>query len=139
MSINYQENFPSQNQFFSLMQTTNWQGIIQLGSERIYEAIQHSWFTVSAYEQDRLVGFGRVISDGVFQSFICDLIVAPEYQGLGIGGTILKKLLSECKSHNIVMVSLFSATGKADFYQKYGFENRPSDAPGMRWVNREIV
>jgi hypothetical protein len=38
MSFNYQEIMPSKEQFFELMQTTNWQGIIQLGSDRIFEA-----------------------------------------------------------------------------------------------------
>jgi GNAT superfamily N-acetyltransferase len=139
MSFNYEEIMPSKEQFFELMQTTNWQGIIELGSERVFEAINQSWYAISAFDKNQLIGYGRVISDGVYQSFICDLIVSPAYQNRGIGSTILKKLLFKCKSENIVMVHLFSAVGKSEFYKNYGFEDRPLDAPGMRWMNREIT
>ncbi|MDT3427408.1 hypothetical protein J2Z22_002971 [Paenibacillus forsythiae] len=32
------------------------------------------------------------------------------------------------------MIQLFAAANKSGFYQKFGFEERPEAAPGMRWV-----
>ncbi|MGM1045906.1 MAG: GNAT family N-acetyltransferase [Bacillota bacterium] len=93
---------------------------------------------MSAYEEDKLVGIGRIISDGVFQAIICDLIVLTEYQGRGIGSKILKKLLYQCETNEILMVQLFAAKDKNTYYKKFGFEDRPDDAPGMRWQYRNI-
>nr|WP_245700196.1 GNAT family N-acetyltransferase [Paenibacillus glacialis] len=47
-----------------------------------------------------------MISDGIFQALICDLIVLPEYQGRGIGGVMLTQLLLHCEYEEIVMVQL---------------------------------
>ena len=37
------------------------------------------------------------------------------------------------------MVSLFAAQGKSGYYTRFGFEERPHDAPGMRWVKRDGI
>ena len=92
---------------------------------------QSSWYTISAYADARLVGFGRAIADGVLHAIIVDLIVAPEYQGMGIGGHILRELARECRSKGIPDIQLFCARGKAGFYERQGFAARPADAPGM--------
>jgi len=80
----------------------------------------------------RLVGFGRVVSDGVLYGMIYDMIVEPTHQGRGIGSEILRRLVERCRAAGLRDIQLFSARGKAPFYGKRGFENRPDDAPGMR-------
>ena len=42
----------------------------------------------SAYALDKIVGFGRAISDGEYQSAIYD-VVLPEYQNQGVGKLIM--------------------------------------------------
>ncbi|MVP01189.1 GNAT family N-acetyltransferase [Paenibacillus lutrae] len=136
--ITFVPHLPHKTELYQLFQTTGWDGIIQLSESKIYEAVSTSWFTVSAYHHQDLVGFGRVLSDGVFQSFICDLIVHPGYQKQGIGSSVLKALLLQCKNHHIVSVQLCCAQGKAEFYKKFGFMQRSSVAPGMYWLNRDL-
>jgi GNAT superfamily N-acetyltransferase len=60
-----------------------------------YAAVVHSTLVVSARDGDKLVGAVRVLSDTIFRSIIYDLLVAPEYQGKGIGG----ELVNRCKQH----------------------------------------
>jgi len=91
-----------------------------------------SWHTVSAYDGDRLAGFGRMICDGVVHALILDMIVLPEYQRKGIGTAILSRLMERCTEAGIRDIQLFSARGKAGFYEKNGFSRRPDDAPGMQ-------
>ncbi|GAI62996.1 unnamed protein product, partial [marine sediment metagenome] len=60
-------------------------------------AIQNSWYALSVYNKQKLVGFGRIISDGVHHALIVDIIVHPGYQDKGIGGEILQNLINRCK------------------------------------------
>ncbi|NGM81695.1 GNAT family N-acetyltransferase [Paenibacillus sp. 7124] len=137
--ITYLEHTPAGDEFIRLVESAGWQGITEKGNERLEAALRQSWLVVSAFKGNRLVGIGRVISDGVVQALICDLIIVPDEQGRGIGSGILKRLLKKCKEQEIPMVQLFAAAQKADFYKKFGFEERPEAAPGMRWVSRDCV
>ena len=88
---------------------------------------------VAAYDGGRLVGSGRIVSDGVFHALVVDVIVLPEYQGQGIGTAIMRRLVEGARARHIRDLQLFCATGKAAFYEKLGFQPRPraADAPGM--------
>lgn len=46
-------------------------------------AFEGSHTTVFVYHAERLIGFGRAISDGVCQAAIYDCAVRPEFQGRG--------------------------------------------------------
>lgn len=136
--ITYCPQLPEKSEIHQLFQTTGWKGIVERSENEMHEAISKSWFAVSAYDGRQLIGFGRVLSDGIFQAFICDLIVHPAYQGQRIGSVILKALLTKCKETHIVSVQLCCAKGKSGFYQKFGFSERAPEAPGMYWSDREL-
>ncbi|MWV43370.1 GNAT family N-acetyltransferase [Paenibacillus sp. HJL G12] len=137
--IEIREFIPSGEEYIQLVESTGWKGIVEKGSKQLEEALEKSWYIVSALHNDKVIGTGRIISDGVYQGFICDLIVLPEYQNIGVGTHILKKLLLKCKEKDVLMVHLFAAVDKCNYYKKFGFEERPQDAPGMKWVNRDVV
>lgn len=99
--------------------------------EQLYEAAKNSWYSISIYHNQKLIAFGRMISDGVYQSLICDVMVHPEEQGKGLGKQIIKKLVYKCQQSGIQSIQLFSAKGKHPFYKKLGFVEREQDAPGM--------
>jgi GNAT superfamily N-acetyltransferase len=67
----------------------------------------------------------------VLHALILDLIVYPGSQGKGLGGEILGRLVDQCREHRIRDIQLFSVKGKAGFYRKQGFRERPEGAPGM--------
>ncbi len=123
------DELPEEEQFYELYYSTGWE--YEFKPEELLEAIKNSWYTMAAYHGERLVGFGRILSDGIYQAFICDLIVLPDYQGKGIGGSILRRLVKKCRDHDIRMIMLFCASGQAGFYEKFGFTKRPREAPGM--------
>ena len=52
--------------------------------------------------------------------------------GFNNGKTILQKLVNHCKANNIKWIQLTCAQGKAPFYEKFGFQARPLDGPGMQ-------
>lgn len=81
-------------------------------------AFTASHTTVFAYHEQQLIGFGRAISDGVYQASVYDCVVLPEYQGKGIGRTIMEHILSGVSPCNVI---LYASPGKEGFYQTLGF------------------
>jgi GNAT superfamily N-acetyltransferase len=131
--LTYSDKRPSTGQFWNLYLTTGWNDEYGLAPEDIEEALSASRFTVSAYDDGALVGFGRVVTDGVMHAMVYDLIVAPDRQGCGIGGAILSMLVARCRHAQIPDIQLFCARGKRGFYERRGFVARPEEAPGMEY------
>ena len=82
------------------------------------KAFEASHATVFAYDNGKLIGFGRAISDGVYQAAIFDVAILPEFQGRGIGTTIIRKIQDRLSHCNFI---LYSAPGKEAFYAALGF------------------
>ena len=85
---------------------------------------------------ERAVGMGRVISDGVSDAYIQDLVVLPGYRGRGIGTMILSTLLDHCKSAGVTWVALVAEPGTEPFYTALGFRRLEGHTP-MRWYPEE--
>ena len=134
MNIDFRLEIPTSDQFWKLFQTTGWNEKYLLSSDELMRALRSSWYVLSAYNGERLVGFGRLVSDGILHAMIYELIVLPEYQGQGIGGKILEKLVKKCKESGVRDIQLFCASGKREFYEKRGFVVRSEDAPGMQYI-----
>ncbi|HPQ45422.1 MAG TPA: GNAT family N-acetyltransferase [Syntrophales bacterium] len=81
-------------------------------------AFEASYAKVFVYQSDQLIGFGRAISDGVFQAAIYDCAVHPEFQGRGIGKIIIETIMQSIQHCNAI---LYASPGKEGFYQRYGF------------------
>lgn len=132
MSLRYQTFPPTADQYFALFQTTGWNDDYHLTSHDLARALKESAFMIAAYDDDRLVGFGRAVTDSI-HAMIYDLIVTPDHQRQGIGGEILDRLVKRCQAAHIRDIQLFCATGKREFYERHGFVARPDDAPGMQY------
>lgn len=132
MEILYKNEKPDKNAFFKLYETTGWNLKFGFDEEELAVAVGNSYFLVCAYNESQLIGFGRLISDGIYQTFIGDMIVHPDFQHNGIGSHILSLLLEKCRADGLKWIQLTSAKGKSGFYKKFGFTDRPSDAPGMQ-------
>jgi GNAT superfamily N-acetyltransferase len=131
MTIQYHEECPTRDQFWRLFQTTGWNETYQFTPEVLIKVAENSWYVVTAYDGEQLVGFGRVVTDTISHAMIYDLITIPDYQGQGIASRILDMIIAKCRAANIRDIQLFSAKGKRPFYEKRGFTARPDDAPGM--------
>ena len=136
MPIEFRTVIPTRNQFWKLYQTTGWNENYRLSPDELLQGLRSSWYALGAYDNEILVGFGRLVSDGILHAMIYELIVLPEYQGQGIGGKILEKLVEKCQKTGVRDIQLFCAAGKQEFYEKRGFVARPGDAPGMQYVRQ---
>ncbi len=80
----------------------------------------NSRFKCFVYDNNRIVGVGRGLADGLDCSYICDIAVHPEYQGHGLGREIVKKLVELSQNHKKII--LYANPGKEGFYHKLGFK-----------------
>lgn len=75
-----------------------------------------------ALEDNRLIGYAEVVSNGVTDAYIQDVMVLPEYQGQGIGTQLMERLLTRLDSEGIYMVSvIYGDASLSLFYEKFGF------------------
>lgn len=109
-------------------------GWYELSERQLNAAKNNSVFAITALDGEKEVGSARVVGDGGYQFFISDVIVRPEYQGMGIGREMLNKLmdraLSVADNGETIMINLMSAKDKEGFYEKLGFMRRPNDERG---------
>ena len=95
-------------------------GLARAGDlRRIKEAFLNSHRIITAWDQDEVIGAGRLISDGVYYGWIHEMAVHPEYQRTGVGRRIMKELLD---GHEGLLIGLTSAFGAEGFCHKLGFQ-----------------
>lgn len=82
------------------------------------KAFEASHTTVFVYHAEQLIGFGRAICDGVYQAAVYDCAVHPDFQGKGIGKTIMDNILARISDCNVI---LYASPGKEGFYETHGF------------------
>ena len=101
---------------------------------QIEVALKNSWYIMSVVHEDRVIGIGRIVGDGVTICYIQDVIVLSEYQRRGIGTAIMEHLIAHIKKNGFentsITLGLFAAKGKEEFYQKFGFYIRPNENRG---------
>lgn len=88
--------------------------------EIIMQIFEVSNIIAIAIVNGRIVGFGRAMTDGVFNAAIYDLIVHPEFQKQGVAKQIMEFLLEEL--NKVSCVHLISTTGNEGFYRQLGLK-----------------
>ena len=112
-------------------------GFRPLSRDQARRALNNSLYILTAFQDGKAVGMGRIVGDGAVICYVQDLIIRPEVQGQGIGGTILQTLknfvIETGYPGTAMMLCLMCAKGREEFYKKYGFIARPTEelGPGM--------
>jgi N-acetylglutamate synthase-like GNAT family acetyltransferase len=88
-------------------------------------AVANSFPIVTAWDGDRLIGFTRATSDGVFRATIWDVVIDPTYQGGGLGRKMVETLVSHPHMSRVERIYLMT-THQQGFYQRIGFAENPS-------------
>lgn len=79
----------------------------------------NSMFKCFVYLDDRLVGAGRAIADGLDCAYLADIAVHPDHQGKGLGRAIIDRLVAMAKGHKKII--LYANPGTEGFYISLGF------------------
>jgi GNAT superfamily N-acetyltransferase len=98
--------------------------------ETIEKSIRHSDVFV-AFEDDKMVGFARVVTDRASFAWLCDVYVGPESRGKGVSKALVEAILANPEYETVRwMLATRDAHG---LYEKYGFTlSTETD----RWMTR---
>ena len=85
--------------------------------------LKNANLTITAWDNDKLVGISRSLTDFSYVAYLADLAVDQEYQQSGIG----KQLIEETKSRlgPDCMIVLLAAPKANQYYEHIGFEHNP--------------
>lgn len=123
--ISIKENTNNVEEFNYLYDAVEWGSYDKYISEK---ALTNTIYSVSVYDDDKIIGFGRLIGDGICFLYIHDVMVIPKYQNRKIGSQIMYKLLEKINHIKLenpnVRVYLGASKGKEKFYEKFGFITR---------------
>jgi len=136
--ITIKENNKNITEFNLLYDAVSWGAYNDTISKR---ALDNTYYSVSIYDNEKIVGYGRLIGDTICFMYIHDVMILPEYQNQKIGTMIMNKLLekiNELKKENPNMrVYLGASKGKEDFYKKFGFIERINAGLGAGMVLKD--
>lgn len=79
----------------------------------------NSTLVISAWENERLIGTVRVLSDKFIRSVIYDLVIDPEYQNKGIGKELVKRCIEHFPNSEWLVQTEKHISG---YYEKIGFK-----------------
>lgn len=122
MNLTIKHNELSAEEFILLWNTV-WDGAPTLEQTRL--AMENTLFRVSVFDGDKIVAMARMIGDKGLDYYIKDVVVRPEYQGRGIGRTLIDELLKYINANGVqdteIFVELCAMPDKIPFYEKFGF------------------
>ena len=72
-------------------------------------------------DTDTVIGFITAISDNIISAYIPLLEVLPQYQGKGIGGELMRRMMK--KLEGLYMIDLICNKDKVAFYEKFGLKS----------------
>src|SRR5579862_6457434 len=88
--------------------------------EDLRSAFAKSTFKCFAFDDERLIGFGRTIDDGKYMATVVDMIVHPDYHRRGIGSQIMQSL--QARLTGFLYVTLTAMSDVQPFYAKLGWQ-----------------
>ncbi|TYR80794.1 GNAT family N-acetyltransferase [Priestia megaterium] len=87
---------------------------------RIKRMIEHANLTITAWDDKKLVGIARCVTDFSYCCYVSDLAVCGDYQKNGIGKALLEKVKEQASDQAAII--LLSAPNALTYYPHVGFE-----------------
>lgn len=85
--------------------------------------LKNANLTITAWDEDKLIGISRSLTDFAYVTYLADLAVDQQYQRMGIGKELIaqtqKRLDPDC------MIVLLAAPKANEYYEHLGFEHNP--------------
>lgn len=133
--IEIKENINNVEEFNMLYDQVGWGAYDNAISKK---SLDNTFYSVSVYDDEKCIGYGRIIGDTICFLYIQDVMVKPNYQGNKIGTMIMNKLLEKIdevrKENPDARVYLGASKNKEEFYEKFGFVKRIDEDLGYGMI-----
>ncbi|HEY4909248.1 MAG TPA: GNAT family N-acetyltransferase [Methylomirabilota bacterium] len=87
--------------------------------EVVARSMEHS-LCFGAFDEDRQVGFARVISDRATFAYICDVFTLESHRGHGVGKSLMAAIMSHPELQGLRRRTLFTRDAHG-LYRQFGF------------------
>lgn len=84
---------------------------------------QNSYAVSFLYDDDKLIGCARALSDGFCEAALYNIALAEEYHGQGLGRILIESIIEQVKQCNII---LYTHPQTIAMYEKFGFRRQKS-------------
>ena len=105
-------------QLQDLLRQTGWAN--RRSTEGIQTMLEGTPLTLGAWGGDHLVGFVRVITDGIYRALIDDVVVEESKRGTGIGSELMQRIVDRLAG--VEEVFLRCGEHVVPFYERHSFE-----------------
>ena len=113
---------PDMTQVAALYDAVGWT-VYTRDKDRLTRAIHNTSYVVCAWEDDRLVGLARCISDDETIAYIQDILVHPAAQRRGIGRRLVESCLVRYQHVRQKVLLTDDRPEQLAFYKSLGFHN----------------
>lgn len=86
---------------------------------RLYHAIKNSDYVMTIWVKENLIGLISAITDGYINVFITYLLVAPDYQKMGLGKIMMSDFLKKFEGFGRRILT--TELDKEEYYKKFRF------------------
>lgn len=90
----------------------------------VADMLRHANLVVTAWDEGRIVGIARSLTDFSYVGYLADLAVRTSYQHRGIGRELIRRTRDLMGSRS--MLVLLAAPKAADYYPRVGFRKHES-------------
>lgn len=84
---------------------------------------QNSYAVSFLYDDDKLIGCARALSDGFCEAALYNIALAKDYHGQGLGRILIESIIEQVKQCNII---LYTHPQTIAMYEKFGFRRQKS-------------
>jgi GNAT superfamily N-acetyltransferase len=101
---------------------------------RMSRMLEEANLVITAWDQDRMVGISRSVTDWVYCTYLSDLAVRLAYQGRGVGKELIRLTRRAAPEASVILLAAPKAVG---YYPKIGMTRHES--AWVLWPGEEPV
>lgn len=122
---------PTVEEHRHMTEAMDWTGFTN--AEEVPKSLAATRFSVVAEKDGVFIGMARLTGDGAQYFYLMDVAVLPEYQGGGVGTSLMNEIVDYLHEHapEKVLVTLFTGGHRVSFYERFGFISPDNGLKGM--------
>lgn len=119
MDFIYVSEKPTAKELLGFYNQMGWNDFLGLNLVGMKRLIEGSYYMISAYSNEKLIGNARIISDGVTNAYLCGLGVLEPYRKQGVAAQMLQALKEKMDADGL-HGQFFCEESLKEYYEKRG-------------------